>query len=281
MFEPNQKSSASDAAGYSVQTAALEALNAGDPSEKVRLTSLHAKNILAGAYAYTHLDAPLPMDIPGRPDRPVLVEPKFLEQRKLGSAEGRAVLLHAVAHIEFNAINLAWDAAYRFPNMPEAFYTDWARVAADEARHFTLLNDRLLELGYQYGDFPAHNGLWEMARKTRDDLLTRMALVPRLLEARGLDVTPGIIYKLKHVGDTRAVEILQLILSEEIGHVEIGSRWFAYACTLENKPVAETFLTLLRSHASGMVRGPFNRPARLASGFSPEEVDALEQFHAA
>ena len=265
----------------SIQTAALEALSAREPSEKIRLTSLHAQNIANGAYSYTHPDAPLPMDIPGRPDRPVLVEPKFLEQRKLGSAEGRAVLLHAVAHIEFNAINLAWDAAYRYPDMPEAFYTDWASVAADEARHFTLLNDRLLELGYQYGDFPAHNGLWEMALRTRGDLLTRMALVPRLLEARGLDVTPGIIYKLKHVGDTRAVEILELILSEEVGHVEIGSRWFSYACALANKPVAATCLALLRKHASGMVRGPFNRPARLASGFSEEEVDALEQFHAA
>jgi uncharacterized ferritin-like protein (DUF455 family) len=281
MFEPHNKSSMSNTANKSIQTAALEVLSAREPSEKVRLSALHAQNIRAGAYSYLHPDAALDMDIPGRPDRPLLVEPKFLEQRKLGSAEGRAVLLHAVAHIEFNAINLAWDAAYRFPNMPEAFYTDWAGVAADEARHFTLLNDRLLELGYQYGDFPAHNGLWEMARRTRGDLLTRMALVPRLLEARGLDVTPGIIYKLKHVGDTRAVEILQLILSEEIGHVEIGSRWFTYACGLENKPVSATFLGLLRSHASGMVRGPFNRAARLAAGFSAEEVDALEQFHLA
>ena len=262
-----------------IQSAALEALSARDPSEKVRLSMLHAENVSAGAYTYAHPNLALPMDIPGRPDLPKLVEPKFLEQRKLGSAEGRAVLLHAVAHIEFNAINLAWDAAYRFPNMPEAFYTDWASVAADEARHFTLLNDRLQELGYQYGDFPAHNGLWEMALKTRGDLLTRMALVPRLLEARGLDVTPGIIYKLKHVGDARAVEILQLILSEEIGHVAIGSRWFSYACALANKGVSETFLGLLRSHASGMVRGPFNRAARLASGFSAEEVDALERFH--
>lgn len=262
-----------------IQSAALEALCARDPIEKVRLSMLHAENIHAGAYSYLHPDAPLAMDIPGRPDRPLLVEPKFLEQRKLGTAEGRAVLLHAVAHIEFNAINLAWDAAYRFANMPKAFYTDWASVAADEARHFTLLNDRLQELGYQYGDFPAHNGLWEMALKTRGDLLTRMALVPRLLEARGLDVTPGIIYRLKHVGDARAVEILQLILSEEIGHVAIGSRWFSYACALANKDVSETFLGLLRSHASGMVRGPFNRAARLESGFSAAEVDALERFH--
>ena len=263
-----------------IQSAALECLNARDPNEKVRLTALHAENIRVGTYSYLHPNAPLAMDIPGRPDLPKLVEPKFLEQRKLGSAEGRAVLLHAVAHIEFNAINLAWDAAYRFANMPEDFYTDWSSVAADEARHFTLLNDRLIELGYHYGDFPAHNGLWEMARKTRGDLLTRMALVPRLLEARGLDVTPGMIYKLKHVGDTRAVEILQLILSEEIAHVAIGSRWFTYACALERKPVSETFLALLRSQASGMVRGPFNRSARMASGFSAEEVDALERFHA-
>jgi uncharacterized ferritin-like protein (DUF455 family) len=264
---------------HTIQTAAFEALNATDPADKLRLSAHHANSILSGAYRFVHLDTPRPMDIPGRPDRPFLVEPKFLEQRKLGSAEGRAALLHAVAHIEFNAINLAWDAAYRFPDMPENFYTDWAQVAADEARHFTLLNDRLIELGYQYGDFPAHNGLWEMARKTRDDLLTRMALVPRLLEARGLDVTPGIIYKLKHAGDQRAVEILELILREEVGHVEIGSRWFSYACNKQGKPVADTFLSLLRIHASGMVRGPFNREARRAAGFSEAEVDALERFH--
>jgi uncharacterized ferritin-like protein (DUF455 family) len=187
-------------------------------------------------------------------------------------------LLHAVAHIEFNAINLAWDAVYRFADMPPEYYQDWASVAVDEARHFAMLQNRLLEIGYRYGDFPAHNGLWDMALRTRSDVLTRMALVPRLLEARGLDVTPAMIAKLQAVGDLPAVAILQLILREEIGHVAIGSRWFAYACAQADKPVTETFLALLHSHARGAVRGPFNRSARLAAGFSQAEVDALERF---
>jgi uncharacterized ferritin-like protein (DUF455 family) len=267
-------------ADTSVQSGALAVLLACDVAQKLALTQTFAQRIASGACSYVHPHPMLDLDTPGRPALPELVAPKHLAQRKLGSAEGRAVLLHAVAHIEFNAINLAWDAIYRFPGLPQNYYQDWASVAADEARHFSLLNTRLSELGYRYGDFPAHNGLWQMAINTRDDLLTRMALVPRLLEARGLDVTPGMIYKLEHEGDSRAVEILTLILSEEIGHVEIGSRWFRFACEAAGKPVSDTFLHLLETRAKGMVRGPFNRAARLAAGFSSDEVDALERFHA-
>jgi uncharacterized ferritin-like protein (DUF455 family) len=253
-------------------------LCARDPESKIALTQSYGAQIAAGVLPYQHLEATLPLDTPGRPDAPELVDPRALQARKLGSVAGRAVLLHAVAHIEFNAINLAWDAVYRFADMPPAYYQDWASVAVDEARHFGLLQNRLHEIGYRYGDFPAHNGLWDMALRTRSDVLTRMALVPRLLEARGLDVTPAMIAKLQAVGDLPAVAILQLILHEEIGHVAIGSRWFAYACAQADKPVTETFLALLHSHARGAVRGPFNRSARLAAGFSQAEVDALERF---
>ena len=214
---------------------------------------------------------------PGRPDRPELLDPSRVPRRRLGSAAGRAALAHAIAHIEFNAINLALDAVCRFRDMPEAYYNDWISVAADEARHFRLLEERLANLGASYGDFPAHNGLWEMAEKTADSCLVRMALVPRVLEARGLDVTPGMIERLNHVGDTETVAVLNVILKEEVGHVAIGSRWFQYCCAREGKAPEQTFLALLKSRYAGTIRGPLNTPARLAAGFSREELDALEK----
>ncbi|MEJ2654165.1 MAG: ferritin-like domain-containing protein [Acidihalobacter sp.] len=152
-----------------------------------------------------------------------------MPRRGLGTREGRAALVHAVAHIEFNAINLALDAVYRFRSLPRAYYDDWLRVADEEARHFMLLADRLTDFGMRYGDLPAHNGLWEMAVKTADDWLLRMALVPRVLEARGLDVTPGMIERLRQAGDMETVAALEVILREEVGHVAIGSRWFEEA----------------------------------------------------
>lgn len=218
---------------------------------------------------------PAPISAPGRPDRPALVTPREVPSRGLGSVEGRAALLHAVAHIEFNAINLALDAAFRFRAMPSQYYLDWTGVAADEVRHFRLLRGRLAELGYAYGDFPAHNGLWEMAEKSAHSCLVRMALVPRLLEARGLDVTPGMIARLQGQGDAGSVAILQTILAEEVGHVAIGSRWFAYCCEREGVAPEETFISLLREVARGAIRGPFNHEARRAAGFDAAEMQRL------
>lgn len=215
---------------------------------------------------------------PGRPPRPELVEPRELKQRKLNTIEGRAALIHAVAHIEFNAINLAWDAVYRFAAMPSEFYRDWASVAVDEARHFQLLQDRLIAMGYSYGDLPAHNGLWQMALATDHDVLVRMALVPRVLEARGLDVTPGMIERLNRVGDEATVAVLELILREEIRHVAIGSRWFAFLCEQRRLNPGDTFLKLLREHPAARPRGPFNVAARLAAGFDASELQAIENF---
>jgi uncharacterized ferritin-like protein (DUF455 family) len=219
---------------------------------------------------------PAPIGDPGRPARPPLVPPRELVQRKLTSPEGRAALIHAVAHIEFNAINLALDAVYRFRALPSDYYGDWLQVAVEESGHFEMLRERLQQLGYGYGDFPAHDGLWEMAQDTAHDHLVRMALVPRVLEARGLDVTPGMLARLQAVGDQPTVAILEQILREEIGHVAIGSRWFRYACERRGLSPEPTFRTLLSQYMRGRLRGPFNIDARLAAGFSRDEIVALE-----
>ena len=213
--------------------------------------------------------------VAGRPARPVLVAPRDVPSRGLGTVEGRAALLHAVAHIEFNAINLALDAAWRFRGLPREFVLDWTGVAADEARHFRLLRERLAGLGYAYGDFPAHNGLWDMAGKSAGRCLARMALVPRLLEARGLDVTPGMIARFRSLGDLESVAILETILREEVAHVAIGTRWFEWCCAREGLAPGETFLALLREVARGALRGPFNLEARRAAGFGDAELENL------
>ncbi len=213
--------------------------------------------------------------IPGRPDKPDLLDPSLLKQRKLGSELGRATLIHAILHIEFNAINLALDAVYRFRDMPREYYSDWLKVAAEEAYHFSLLEKRLADMGYAYGDFPAHNGLWEMVLKTDHDVLIRMALVPRVLEARGLDVTPGMIERLLKVGDKATVDILRIILRDEIGHVAIGSRWFKFCCKNRGLNPEETFRSLLLEYMGRGLRGPFYEKARLQAGFSQEEIDEL------
>ncbi len=209
--------------------------------------------------------------IPGRPVRPFLVNPRDVPFRGLGSAEGRAAMVHAVAHIEFNAVNLALDAALRFGGMPRAYYADWVGVAQDEARHFALLSGRLAELGHAYGDFPAHNGLWEAAEKTAHDPMVRMALVPRVLEARGLDVTPGMIHRLKEVGDTATAAILGVILDEEIRHVAIGTHWFRHLCAARGVDPVLTFRALVVEHRVRLQR-PFNEPARARAGFDPLEL---------
>jgi len=206
------------------------------------------------------------------------VPPRDLPRRRLGSTLGRATLLHALAHIEFNAINLAWDAVYRFREKPEAYYADWVSVAAEEAYHFRLLCERLGVHGFGYGDFDAHDGLWEMARKTAHDPLVRMALVPRVLEARGLDVTPGIIQRLQQAGDSAAVDVLKIILHDEIGHVEIGTRWFRYLCAERGLDPEATFAQLLHQYMKGQVKKPFHYQARKQAGFKEIEMETLEEL---
>jgi len=215
------------------------------------------------------------IEIPGRPDKPGLIDPTKLKRRKLGSEVGRATLIHAIAHIEFNAINLALDAVYRSRDMPDEYYGDWLKVASEEAYHFSLLNERLKKLSYSYGDFPAHNGLWEMVLKTDHDVMIRMALVPRVLEARGLDVTPGMMERLAKAGDNETVDILEIILRDEIGHVAIGSRWFKSCCESRSLNPEQTFRDLLVEYMGGGIRGPFYMEGRLLAGFTQEEMDDL------
>lgn len=213
--------------------------------------------------------------VPGRPDRPPLVEPRSLRHRGMQTEEGRAVLLHAIAHIEFNAINLALDAVWRFAGMPEAFYADWLRVAVEEAHHFGLLQARLVQLRHTYGDFPAHDGLWDMCARTRDDVLARMALVPRTLEARGLDASPPIRARLAQAGDAASAAILDVILRDEIGHVRIGNEWFRYLCDARALEPHETYARLAEQYRAPRLRGPFNFEARREAGFDEAELTAL------
>lgn len=251
---------------------ASECLGAASVEEKLAASGRAAAWIAAHDFAVESNAPPLPIAQPGRPPRPRLVHPRELAQRGLGSEAGRAALVHAVAHIEFNAIDLAWDAVYRFRDMPSEYYRDWAQVAADETKHFRLLSARLAEMGYTYGDFDAHNGLWEMAVKTSKSCLERMALVPRVLEARGLDVTPGMIARLRDVGDLRTIDILEVILSEEVAHVAAGSRWFAWCCAREGVDTEQTFARLVAEHAHGALKPPFNAAARRAAGFGEREM---------
>lgn len=257
--------------------AARNCLDAASVDDKVALTQAYACEF-AGAGLAISPDAPPPQPIgmPGRPSRPTLVHPRELPRRGLGSLEGRAAFIHAIAHIELNAIDLAWDAVYRFRGLPTAFYADWIAVAHDESRHFVLLRDRLRELGYDYGDFAAHNGLWEMTEKTAHDGLARMALVPRVLEARGLDVTPGMIVKLRALGDDATADILEIILREEIAHVAAGSHWFRWYCERAGVEPRVRFRELLKEYAGGYLHGPFNLEARLAAGFDEDELAALQ-----
>ncbi len=229
-----------------------------------RKITLNEKQVL-------HCDLP----IPGRPLQPVLVSPKEVKKRSLNSLEGRAVLLHALAHIEFNAINLALDIMWRFSDMPIKFYVDWLVVAKEESLHFSLLNNHLKSLGYSYGDFPAHNSLWELAERTQNDLLARIAMVPRTMEARGLDATPAIREKLSQAGDKTAAAIVDIILRDEIGHVAFGDYWFKYLCDQADINPEQTYQALIKQYGIKVNATSFNKQARIEAGFSEEELAAL------
>ena len=264
-----------------LHAAAKACLDASEPDEKLRLTRETWRAFERGELqADASSPAPEPIGPPGRPERPRLVNARQLPQRGLGSAEGRIALVHAVAHIEFNAINLAWDAVYRFRGKPHDYYRDWASCAHDEARHFAMLSARLGELGHAYGDFEAHDGLWQMAEKTADNDTARMALVPRVLEARGLDVTPGMIERLRQLGDEATVAILEVILREEVAHVAAGTRWYHHCCERDGIEPVETFFGLIREYMGVDLRGPFNRPARIEAGFTAQELDRLASLAA-
>ncbi|MFC3532284.1 ferritin-like domain-containing protein [Vogesella facilis] len=215
---------------------------------------------------------------PGRPLRPTLVPAAEVPRRRLGSPEGHAAMVHAIAHIEFNAINLALDAAWRFRELPDSYVDDWLRIAAEEASHFQLLRARLQALGYDYGDFPAHNSLWEMALQTDHDVLVRMALVPRVMEARGLDAMPIVQDKLRRIGDLETAAVLDTLLRDEIGHVRAGNYWFSTLCDARGLEPLATFRALLGDYRAGELRGVFNLEARLDAGFSAFELAMMQDF---
>ncbi len=230
-----------------------------------------------GELSYNAGSKILPIDDPGRPQQPELVDPRKLGRRGVSTDSGRIRLLHSFAHIEFNAINIALDAAYRFRDMPAQFVSDWLLVASEEARHFQLLERELRQRGSYYGAHHAHRGLWDMVCKTRHNVLHRMALVPRVMEARGLDVTPGMIAKFKQINDHAAVEILEVIYQDEIRHVRIGNHWYGQLCQQRGLDAEGTFRDLIRHYMDGKLRGPFNWPARIDAGFMASELSALEQ----
>ena len=214
--------------------------------------------------------------LPGRPTRPSLVQPFAVPKRKMTPGEGHASLIHALAHIEFNAVNLALDACYRFQQLPRQFHADWLEVTVDEVYHFNLLAEYLQELGFSYGDFSAHNGLWEMALKTEHDPLARMGMVPRVLEARGIDAVPEMQHKLARLNDSRGIAILAIIHQDEIKHVQFGDKWFKYLCAQRQLAISDTFFALIEEYQAPKIRGPFNRVDRQKAGFSPEELDRLQ-----
>jgi len=252
-----------------------ECLDACDPTKKVALTQALYKDWCAGKLQIdSNFKAP-EIGTVGRPEKPDLVAPREVSRRSMNTDEGRVILCHALAHIEFNAINLALDAVYRFNNMPEAYYADWLKVASEEAYHYTLLESYLHKRDAKYGDFKAHNGLWEMAQLTAHDVMIRMALVPRVLEARGLDVTPGILKKLAQSKDEEFIGYLEIIHRDEIGHVAIGSHWFKYLCEQRGIDYRDTFKQLIQDYMKGSLRGPFDEIARLQAGFSADEIADL------
>jgi uncharacterized ferritin-like protein (DUF455 family) len=265
------------------------------PPKELRRLSLHwlaeadpqrkAAGVAEMFSAWQKNELPLDADVavtcghalPGRPLLPRLVPPREVGHRSMRTVEGRAAMIHALTHIEFNAVNLALDAIWRFAGMPGEYYADWLKVAAEEAFHFSLLSAHLQTLGFRYGDFSAHNGLWDMAEKTQHDILARISLVPRTLEARGLDASPLMRAKLAQAGDDAAAGILDIILRDEIGHVATGNKWFHRLCLQRGLEPMATYRELARQHDAPMLRGPFNIEARRAAGFSEAEMAVLFQ----
>jgi uncharacterized ferritin-like protein (DUF455 family) len=255
-----------------VRRQALLLLVTNDPHRKAALTreSSLDKHPAGSAEALSE-----PAGIPGRPARPELLAHHEIKPGSVGTPHGRAALIHALAHIELNAIDLALDLTWRFAGLPDEFYFQWLVVAQEEALHFELLRDHLRTIGYEYGDFPAHNALWEMAEKTKHDILARIALVPRTLEARGLDASPAVKAKLEKAGDRAGAEILDLILRDEIGHVAVGNRWYRWLCNQRGLDHIATYAELASRYGAPRPRGPFNMDARRAAGFDEDELKYL------
>lgn len=256
---------------------ATEAVLSADLDLKTELAQETARRWFARTLSLrSPLDPPLP-DRPGRPQKPELVPPKNMEKRSLHTLKGRIALLHALAHIELNAVDLALDIVARFTTeaVPHSFFDGWMQVAFEEAKHFRMVRDRLRELGADYGDLPAHDGLWQAAHSTRNSLTARLAVVPLILEARGLDVTPVLQAKMRETGDTKSADVLDVIYNDEKGHVAVGAKWFRFLCAREKKDPSATFKDLVRVNFRGPLKAPFNDVARAEAGLTPSFYRSL------
>jgi uncharacterized ferritin-like protein (DUF455 family) len=273
---PHTAAAALPASVHELRASALACLIETDPAAKTARVAALVDADRAGRAGMLAVDAAAVFDeppaIPGRPARPALVPPRLVGRRSMATVEGRAMLVHALAHIEFNAVNLALDAIWRFPGMPGGYYRDWLRVAGEEALHFNLLAGHLRTLGYAYGDFAGHDSLWEMVAKTSGDVLARMALVPRTMEARGLDAIPPLRAKLAQAGDPAAAAILDVLLRDEVGHVEIGNRWYVYLCAQRGLEPVAAYDDLTVQYKAPVLKGPFNVEGRRAAGFTEAEL---------
>ncbi len=266
----------------SLKEGAISALSANDLDTKIKNTRSTAKAWFDGTLGVGSDIAHPPPDRPGRPARPHLVPPNRLKKRSIRSQRGRFALLHAIAHIELNAVDLAWDIVGRFAHlhssqrpMPRSFYDGWVLVALEEAKHFSMLRERLNALDGDYGDLDAHDGLWEAAQTTDHELTARLAVVPLVLEARGLDMTPSMIAQMEEVGDQASADIFRVIYRDEQGHVAVGAKWFRFLCRREGREPAAAFQELVRTHFRGALKPPFNELARARAGLTSGFYKAL------
>jgi uncharacterized ferritin-like protein (DUF455 family) len=255
---------------------AAACLHRANIDEKLALTHQAWQLLHSGELTLSSTCPPCPIEQVIFPELPELLLPRQMPKRKLTNTDGVAAFFHAIAHVEFVAIYLAWDMLYRFRGLPEQFYKDWLQVADEEAQHFELIRAHLQTLNIQYGDLPAHGGLWDHARDTADDVLARLAMVPRCMEARGLDVTPAIIERFSQLGDQASVDLLTRILTDEVGHVALGSKWFNYVCDQRGVEPDSTYKAMISQYyIGGKPKGPFNRELRRLAGFSNAELDWL------
>lgn len=256
---------------HSLRGAAVEAISAADLAVKTELAQEAARRWQRRTLSLrSPLDRPVPLR-PGRPEKPALTPPTQVKKRSLGSLKGRIALLHSIAHIELNAVDLALDIVARFASesVPNSFFDGWMKVAFEEAKHFRMVRQRLNDLGADYGDLPAHDGLWQAAHDTRNDLTARLAVVPLILEARGLDVTPALQARMRETGDFETAAVLDVIYEDEKGHVAVGAKWFRFLCARERKDPAATFQQLVRANFRGPLKAPFNDIARAEAGLTP------------
>jgi uncharacterized ferritin-like protein (DUF455 family) len=258
----------------SLSAMAVEVLTTADGRRKTALGRAHAATWFAARAAGNALPVgnTRPPERPARPARPELLAPKDVPRRRPGSPAGRIALLHAVAHIELNAVDLHWDIIARFADqpMPPGFYDDWVKAADEEAKHFNLICDCLEAMGSHYGALPAHAGMWRAAEDTATDLLGRLAVVPMVLEARGLDVTPGMIEVFARAGEAQALAALEVIYAEEVAHVAYGSKWFNWLCGRAGSDPKEVFHALVRRYFHGSLKPPFNEAKRADAGLPPD-----------